>query len=229
MVFAPTGGPLVVLAHESERLATRIGVALAETGLQPLHARQGATAVRLIESKRPAAAVLDVGLPEIMSFQIIERMRGRPELEDVKVVLVASVYNKTAYKRRPTSLYGADDYVEQHHVHDLLPRKLCALLGLPEPTRQAVLARVDGADTRADLGPSARVRALARSIAADVVLYHGEELAAVRAGHPSVKLDRALEEGRLLLAELAVGADVTGDPVRDAFDTLLRGLPGAHA
>ena len=41
-----------------------------------------------------------------------------------RVVLVASIYNRTGYKRRPTSLYGADDYVEQHHIPDALVGKL---------------------------------------------------------------------------------------------------------
>ena len=52
------------------------------------------------------------------------------------VILIASVFNKTAYKRTPHSLYGADDYVEQHHIPDMLPVKLARLIGLPRAARR---------------------------------------------------------------------------------------------
>ena len=230
MVFPRTNGLPVVVAHASERIAARLGVIVAETGLQPLHAPHGAAAMQLIELKHPVAAVLDVGLPEVMSFQIIERVRARPELSRTKVVLVASVFNRTAYKRRPTSLYGADDYVEQHHVHDLLPRKLCALLSLPAPSGDGSSGVIGSADTREDLGFGERVRALSRSIAADVALYHPDEVARRLRGESSQVLDKALDEGRRLLVEMVGALRVgSGDPLGEAFDSLVAELRGGSA
>jgi len=44
------------------------------------------------------------------------------------VILIASIYDKTRYKRAPLSLYGADDYIEKHHIPDSLAGMIYRLL-----------------------------------------------------------------------------------------------------
>ena len=90
---------------------------------------EGRAALAALE-RRPAALVLDVALPAVHAYEIVEEVKRRAP--DTRVVLVASIYNRTGYKRRPTSLYGADDYVEQHHIPDALLVKLERLIG-PAP------------------------------------------------------------------------------------------------
>ena len=41
---------------------------------------------------------------------------------------MASVYDSAAYKRGPSSLYGADDYIERHHVKEDLVGKIKSVL-----------------------------------------------------------------------------------------------------
>jgi hypothetical protein len=43
-------------------------------------------------------------------------------------VLLSSVYDMRRYKRTPTNLYGADDYIEKHHIPDFLVNKLRKLI-----------------------------------------------------------------------------------------------------
>ncbi|MBN1959630.1 MAG: hypothetical protein JW841_01680 [Deltaproteobacteria bacterium] len=230
MVFPQTSDLKVIVAHESENIAARIGFIVAETGLWPMHAPNGAIAMHLLEKKHPHAAVLDVALPEVMSFQIIERIRSRKEFNGIKVILIASVFNHTAYKRRPTSLYGADDYVEQHHVHDLLPEKLCALLQIPAPSSHEKFKAIDGPDTRNELNRSERILTLARSIAADVALYHQQELSKLSKGERDERLDVAIDEGRRLLADMVGGqAAVQGDPIAEALAAIVAELRGGTA
>jgi len=223
MVFAPQAGPSVLVAHASQPVAARIGVTLAEHGLSPLHAAHGDAALRLLEGHCPQAAVLDVALGGLMSFELVDRIRKSASLSRMVVVLVASVFNRTAYKRRPTSLYGADDYVEQHHVHDRLPGKLRTLLGLPEyagvDTTEA--GKVTAQDTRADLSGAARVQALALNIVADIALYHHDDIASAAAGAVPAHLAVVLEEGRRLLAEMMATHAISGDPIAEAFLALL--------
>jgi len=230
MIYEPTGGPEVLVAHESDTVAARIGVVLASCGLRPLHAGRGATAWSIIEKRRPPALVLDVALGDIMSFQIIERVRQEAALRDTKIVLVASVFNRAAYKRRPISLYGADDYVEQHHVHDFLPQKVCTLLQLPVPTASLSKHAIDGQDTRVELPNRERVRALARSIVADIALYHREALARVARGEDSVDLAPMLAEGRRILAEMLGANPADGDdPVGEAYAAMMAEMRGVLA
>ncbi|MEE8410594.1 MAG: hypothetical protein V3T05_13410 [Myxococcota bacterium] len=232
MVFRSSGGPLVLVAHGSREISQQIGAVLCDAGFSPLRAPHGRDALRIIDRWNPVAAVLDVGLAEVMSFQVIEHIRSTEELEGTKVVLVASVYSRTAYKRRPTSLYGADDYVEQHHIPDLLADKLCEHLGMAAPSAAGDESErrrmIKDGETRTDLSGSARVRTLAHSIVADIALYNEAELhEVVRDGDISC-LEGALAEGRRILAErVNVNQDEElgdGDPVLDAFQRLVEDL-----
>ena len=82
---------------------------------------------RLLAS-RPAVLVADVALPGLYGFEVAEKVRAEPAIAGTKIILIASVYDKTRYKRRPSQLYGADDYVEKHHIPDLLVPKINNLL-----------------------------------------------------------------------------------------------------
>jgi len=164
-----------------------------------------------------------------------------------KTVLVASVYNRTGYKRRPTSLYGADDYVEQHHIPDALVAKLERLIGQaprhvdpPAPheetedgrkIRDAGVGRLSavtapaGAPDKAQERVVERAERLARLIVADIALYNGDALDAAdvhgQTDELEARLRMDLEEGRLLF-DLRVPGEVrrTRDFIGDALAEL---------
>jgi DNA-binding response OmpR family regulator len=82
----------------------------------------GDSALRIMDENPPLVAIVDVALPGLYAYEVVEKVRSRPGLSEVKIILLSSVYNKMAYKRSPSSLYGADDYIEKHHVpNDLVP------------------------------------------------------------------------------------------------------------
>ena len=100
------------------------------------------------------------------------------------VILVASVFRRTSYKRRPDGLYGADDYVEIHHLGDHLPNRLRAHLGLADPelpseSLREVLGTLNerGDDHLGEQTP----HGLATLIVADLLLYNGDRI--TEAGH----------------------------------------------
>src|SRR5439155_17863949 len=107
----------IIVAHESETIREAIRHLCADAGYAVRTVGDGAAALEML-ALRPAALVLDVALPVVHAYEVVEAVRK--ETPDTRVVLVASIYNRTGYKRRPTSLYGADDYVEQHHIPDAL-------------------------------------------------------------------------------------------------------------
>jgi len=89
---------------------------------------EGDDAWRQIGTWGPQAVVLDVGLPGMPVFEICDRVRRDPTHGKLGIVLLASVYQHTRYKRSPTSLYGADDYIEKHHLRDSLTGKIARLI-----------------------------------------------------------------------------------------------------
>jgi DNA-binding response OmpR family regulator len=228
-----------VVAHESDAIRDAALRVARELGLEAVGVADGESArVLLLGTPTPAALVLDVGLPAVMAYELVEDIRARDL--SVAVVLVASVYSHTAYKRRPTSLHGADDYVEQHHVPDQLGPKLRALLGAragaaaapPRPaSRDASLAN---AIRRAGEGrlafryatrdeAQARAHKLAEVIVADLLLYAGADVdqAASRA-ELEARLGDDLQACRELLA-LRVPAEVAAaeDYVGQALERFL--------
>jgi DNA-binding response OmpR family regulator len=228
MVFRPLDGPRVVVGHESEDISQQTGEVLLEAGFYPMRGKDGDEVLKILETQKPPAAVLDVALGKILAFQVIHYLRNRADLRDTKVVLIASVYSKTAYKRKPQSLYGADDYVEQHHIPDKLSVKLKSLmqLGEEEAVRNAtVLERADKireAEPRVDLEGLRRVRTVAHNIVADIALYNQSDIEkVVKTGNLDV-MASVLEEGRRMLAEMVdIRYIRDADPIMDAFQTLI--------
>ncbi|MFC1611753.1 hypothetical protein ACFL6C_12395, partial [Myxococcota bacterium] len=207
IIFWPSDGPIVLVAHESDTIAQQIGAVLLSTGFAPVRVLYGHQAIRVLRERGASAAVVDVALTDIMAFQLVEQIRTSDDLRDVKVILVASVFNKTAYKRRPATLYGADDYVEQHHIYDFLPEKLAELTGRPAPETSLpgpeVRQQLRDDEARTDLAGAERVLALARSIVADIALYHEAEVQSFLHGGALSPLETVIAEGRRLLTEMA--------------------------
>ncbi len=121
-------GPLVLVAHDSKIVADMIGDVLRKAGMSSEHAANGLEALKMATTLKPQAMVVDVGLTGIYGFDLCERLKGDPDTKDIKIVLLSSVYGLTAYKRSPVHLYGADDYIEKHHIPDELAPKIQRLI-----------------------------------------------------------------------------------------------------
>lgn len=122
------GGALVLIAHDSSVVADMIASTLQRAGMATEYAPNGLEALRKATDLKPQAMVVDVGLTGIYGFELCERLKGNAETRNIKIVLLSSVYGLTAYKRSPVTLYGADDYIEKHHIPDQLADKLQRLL-----------------------------------------------------------------------------------------------------
>jgi CheY-like chemotaxis protein len=211
---------------------------LVEAGYRVTAVADGAAALGALEPA-PEALVLDVAIPGVLSFEILETLRARSL--PTRTVLIASVYNRAGYKRRPTSLYGADDYVEQHHIPDLLLLKLSRLLGQPAPDGELVDAAVRREDEKLRRDGEARLgirygdrkegllraRRLARLIVADIALYNRDLLRLRDDAEREARLREDLEEGRLLFdlrvpREIRDGVDFIGEAMGEM-------LAGMHA
>jgi len=225
--------PTVLVAHERGTIGRVVTRVLGHEGFAATFVPDGKAALTELSRTGWDALVVDVGLPEIPGYELVERakaLHGQGRGAAV-VVLVASVYRPTGYKRRPTRLYGADDYIEIHHLGDALPVKLRRLLGLPvhvpddDEVRGAAIALRDEGDARLDACAGAD---LAQRIVADVVLYNGDRIlgaADVETAAAAVADD--LEVARQLFAQMmrARGeAQGGGDPIGAAFRELMRAL-----
>ncbi|HEX9778947.1 MAG TPA: MJ0042-type zinc finger domain-containing protein [Geopsychrobacteraceae bacterium] len=212
----------VLIAHGCPKSFAELQAVLAQDGLSILTCSERDEALRLLRDHPVRILLLDVALTGAFPFELIEQAQRKSAEKPVKIILLPSVYNKTAYKRRPTSLYGADAYLELHHIGDrLLPllRELCPDLELNEPSAGFYRSAQEEERGPADVGAGRAAEELARLLIADIALYHQERIdRGIRAGDPALYLADQLAEGRRILAERIAPANL------EPQDFLLRAL-----
>ena len=227
--------PGVLLAHERPHIVRTVRHILQADGFEVVEVPDGQAARAHLDDPKIRAFVLDVGLPKVPGYELAAEIRRR-ELDRV-VILVASVYRRTSYKRRPTRLYGADDYVEVHHLCDQLPRKLRAHLRLGEGRLSGEQQRA-GADALRVEGDrrlgEADLRRLATLLVADMVLYNGDRILPARTTAEAQRAvaDDLTETARLLEQVGAVegreGQAQAQTLVRQAFRELMHTMGRAQ-
>jgi len=225
------------LAHDQPGIARATEAVLNLRGFEVEIVRTSEEVEAALVRRRFDALVVDVALREKPAYELVSVARSSARDFDRGarvVILVSSVYRKTSYKRRPARLYGADDYVEIHHLCDMLPAKLQRLLALcssvdesaraDAETRAARVLRAEGESRLRKYDP----QRMAASIVADVVLYNGEAiLGASDIADARRSVDDDLSVARDLLAQLAEVAGEPlpgGDPVGEAFERIMREL-----
>lgn len=223
------GGRLTILvAHESVEFCAAIEKVLVSEPFDIISCHDGKEAVDLVLRLKPDVVLLNVALPTLYGFQVCEALRGNPETSATRIILLAAIYDKTKYKRSPQSLYGADDYIEQHHIPDALAAMIYRLAtetreveagSLPvtdevptspdrltpaeadrqESARQELMHQPVHAELAAGEADYKAAKQLARSIVSDISLYRETELEeAIRADDVELCLGIEIKDGRAI-------------------------------
>lgn len=119
----------VMVANANPHFCSAMKDFLIGHGFEVILAKDGVEVLQFLEIKLPHIAIVDVALPGMYGFEICDFIKNSDKLKQIKIILLASVYDKTRYKRMPASIYGADDYIEMHHIPDQLVPKINKLLG----------------------------------------------------------------------------------------------------
>ena len=125
----------VIVAHENPAIVERIKKVLSQRGYSVITSYDGIDSMIKAVKELPFLAILDVALPKIYGFELCKRLKERAETKEIKIILISSIYDKTRFRREPTSLHGADDYIEEHQIEDLLLDKIDVLRGA-KPTEK---------------------------------------------------------------------------------------------
>jgi len=119
---APQKKPLdrkkVIVAHAEPDIVERAKKVLEGAGYLVITSLDGVDMMVKTLRELPGTAVVDVALPKVFGFEICKRLRERPETKEMRLILISSIYDKTRYKREPVSLYGADDYIDEHEIEE---------------------------------------------------------------------------------------------------------------
>ena len=239
----------VLIAHSDQDLCQAVVETLSREGLNGEVCHDGYQALSSLQQTKPQVAVIDVALPGLLAFELIEQLRREPELKDLRIILLSSVFNKMAYKRKPTSLYGADDYIEKHHIPDDLVPKIHRLVANASsgPARdvgkatvgdeyaaepgflEAMNDKIQQAEARETQGTEEnearqKARRLARIIVSDIALYNQERVdEGLRSGRFYDLFASEITEGkRLFLERHPSGAAASISVLEEAFEAFIR-------
>lgn len=122
----------VLVVEDDADLALALRTLLTRAGYEVLHADNGRDGLRLLFSERPALMLLDIGLPELNGWEVLERTR---DLSDLPVLLLTARGAETDRVRGLRA--GADDYLPKPFGNDELLARVEALLRRTDPTRWA--------------------------------------------------------------------------------------------
>jgi PAS domain S-box-containing protein len=118
---------------------------LQRPAIRLITALQGVLGVELAQEYEPSLILLDVHLPDIHGYDVLERLRGDSRTIDIPVVVLSA--DATTWQQRRFKNAGVDDYLSKpldlQHLLDVIDRHLF-IAGFPLPNAQPELARVPG-------------------------------------------------------------------------------------
>ncbi|MGE5894257.1 MAG: response regulator [bacterium] len=201
----------VLLAIAESKVTDEMKSILEGAGFSVITSSDGVDAMVTSVREQPYTAILDVALPKIYGFEVCKRLKSREETKEIKVILYTSFYDRNKYKREPTSLYGADDYIEGFELQSSLLKKVQAittggLIDAAEPSLQKksqpvpVTTPGSGSGGAVDTGDwEKKARRLARTVMADIFLYNPQKAEdALKSGNFLSVFASEVKEGRKL-------------------------------
>lgn len=113
---AATGGPTkkVLLVEDDDSLASVYQTRLQAEGFDVKRVPNGEDALAVTLSYKPDLILLDVMMPKVSGFDVLDILRNTPETTNVKVIMLTAL-SQDSDKERAQSL-GVDDYLVKSQV-----------------------------------------------------------------------------------------------------------------
>ena len=143
---APSGaGERILVVDDEPDIVALVAYHLAKSGFRVSTAADGVDALEMARQERPALIVLDLMLPGLTGYQVLEQLRASEATRNVAVLML------TARREEPDRIrglsLGADDYLTK----PFSPQELVLRVG-------AILRRVAAASTSGDVLPLGPLR-----------------------------------------------------------------------
>lgn len=117
----------VLIADDEPNIVTALEFLLRRAGYDVCTANDGAQALAMIDSYQPDLLLVDIMMPGTSGYEVCQRVRARPELGAMKIVIV-SAKGRDAEVSKGLSL-GADLYVSKPFSTQALIDSINTLLG----------------------------------------------------------------------------------------------------
>ncbi|MCU0727340.1 MAG: response regulator [Planctomycetes bacterium] len=102
-------GATILVADDEPFILRSLSFVLRKEGHEVLEARDGAEALSVARTGRPRIVFLDVMMPMLNGYEVLERIRKEPDLAGVHVILLTAKGQEADRQRGLDS--GADEYL----------------------------------------------------------------------------------------------------------------------
>src|SRR5690348_9465821 len=122
----PASGERVLVVDDEPDIVGLVAYHLAKTGYRVSTASTGADALSMARDEHPALIVLDLMLPGMSGFEVLEQLRGSDSTRHVAVLLLTA--RREEADRIRGLLLGADDYLTKPFSPQELVLRVGAIL-----------------------------------------------------------------------------------------------------
>lgn len=81
----------VLLVEDEHLLGDLLKQRLEKENFEVILARDGEEALRILEEKKPDVILLDIILPKVSGFELLERMQQDPKIEKAPVIIISNL------------------------------------------------------------------------------------------------------------------------------------------
>lgn len=117
---------VVLVADDDDDILLLVTTRLRRDGFDVVAARNGEEALALAKERRPAVAVLDIGMPGLDGLEVLQRIRADDDLARTRVLLLTAKAQESDVRRGYDA--GADAYVRKPFSPSELSARVRALL-----------------------------------------------------------------------------------------------------
>ncbi|MFC3167862.1 MULTISPECIES: response regulator transcription factor [Paracoccus] len=99
----------ILVVEDEDNIAIALEFLLARDGHDHSRLSEGGAALAMIRSERPDLVLLDVMLPDMSGYEIVELLRADPGLSGVRILLMTA--RGSVVERRRGLALGADGFI----------------------------------------------------------------------------------------------------------------------
>ena len=125
----PPSGPgergQILIVEDEPGLAEILALNLSASGYEPVVAHDGLEALYALDRSTPRAVLLDLHIPQVSGFRLIQLLKQRSEMPQVPVIVITALSFQEAEEALRA---GADDFVGKPFLPEEVIRRLDRVL-----------------------------------------------------------------------------------------------------
>ena len=99
----------ILIVDDEKLIVKMISLILEQAGYRTTGVNDGESALELIPSDKPDLILLDLMMPGLDGFQVLERLKSNYDTRDIPVIIVSALEEKENIDR--VKMMGASDYI----------------------------------------------------------------------------------------------------------------------